>query len=540
MTGIRTTAVRCEGESEATRGDDGASMSGETSHQASAAVPIDPGEFHLLIVRRSQPVLRLANYLAQHPSQEECMTRPFVGELLSKAAQLVELLDAYGARNNRRWRRYRFLVATAKRFADARYELLHVEHVYPSYDLLPIEKDFGQATTRALAFTGDVLWTVGTRILDEARWLALPIPDDRPGSQQFAEHLPPGRLPPDGATHEIQTARETVTRLSTAFLNLASKCRLVHVAGRAGPEAYAFCVPDPVSEESLRYLQHEFHNLQSLYDTFVSQTRSESLDPDLPSLRGHISVVYHLLKVGTGLVHYYERHMSGTADPLVDHELLLETVMNYSIGFASDYIACAQSLCQQMLQRYAEVGRIEVSVPRYRGFHVRPSTLLAKIVLHYGSDVRMELEGDSYDASTPLEVFRANEKINAWKRRRLAEEMANLPTVLDYQGQREIQPVAREIVAALAGAGHIVVYQHPLEMPDEPVRRKGTLLEWLVDEVARLQATGRIDIQAELNTAFVGDKRVLADIELLAGCGYGEDNFGNNIALPKELAYLRR
>ena len=43
-----------------------------------------------------------------------------------------------------------------------------------------------------------------------------------------------------------------------------------------------------------------------------------------------------------------------------------------------------------------------------------------------------------------------------------------------------------------------------------------------------------------MTAQFVGDKRVLADIRLLAECGYGEDKFGNNIALPEKLAYLRR
>jgi len=59
-------------------------------------------------------------------------------------------------------------------------------------------------------------------------------------------------------------------------------------------------------------------------------------------------------------------------------------------------------------------------------------------------------------------------------------------------------------------------------------------------EIAQLQATGQIDISSGLMITFSGDKRVLADIALLAKHGYGEDNFGNNIPLPKELAYLRR
>ncbi|MEJ2704569.1 MAG: hypothetical protein P8Z79_19215 [Sedimentisphaerales bacterium] len=43
-----------------------------------------------------------------------------------------------------------------------------------------------------------------------------------------------------------------------------------------------------------------------------------------------------------------------------------------------------------------------------------------------------------------------------------------------------------------------------------------------------------------MEAKFIGDKRVLFDIKLLAESGYGEDNFGNNIPLPEKLSYLRR
>ena len=43
-----------------------------------------------------------------------------------------------------------------------------------------------------------------------------------------------------------------------------------------------------------------------------------------------------------------------------------------------------------------------------------------------------------------------------------------------------------------------------------------------------------------MKVTFIGDKRVLNDIKLLAESGYGEDKFGNNVALPDELSYLRR
>jgi hypothetical protein len=51
---------------------------------------------------------------------------------------------------------------------------------------------------------------------------------------------------------------------------------------------------------------------------------------------------------------------------------------------------------------------------------------------------------------------------------------------------------------------------------------------------------GQIDVPAKLRAKFIGDRRVLDAIALLAESGYGEDKFGNNVPLPEELAYLRR
>ena len=51
---------------------------------------------------------------------------------------------------------------------------------------------------------------------------------------------------------------------------------------------------------------------------------------------------------------------------------------------------------------------------------------------------------------------------------------------------------------------------------------------------------GKIDVESKMSATFIGDKRVLNDIEILAKSGYGEDKFGNNVPLPEKLSYLRR
>ncbi|MCX5645547.1 MAG: hypothetical protein NTZ17_12865 [Phycisphaerae bacterium] len=504
-------------------------------------------EIRELIEQRAQTLLGLADYLANCPTPREALTRPLVGDLLSQSMQLEEILDTYDAGKSCNWCNIRSVTAAIKLFSDVSYELLHVLQRVPTYHLIPVERDFVAATNEALGFTNLVLSHAAKEMLNQARQLGLRIPQKSALANSFQESLPKGRLPHDCGAREVDTVAGTVTLLATAFLNLASECEDVRATSRTQPQDYTAPDSTALSEERLRSLEFQFHNLQSQYDTYVSGTQAEHLDTDLPVLRGHASVVFHLLRIATLFAHYYERHVNrqrcsvaSFTGHLVDPEALQLVLMNYSIAFIDLYTSRAVSLCQEMLKRYAEVGRIEVSIPKYRGFHVRPSTLIAKLVHHYGSKVQMLLGDEVYDAGSPLDLFRANEKINAQKRRWLAQEIVRLELVPEHCDPENSASIVRSVVLALAQTSKLVLYEQPLELPDRICSGEGTLLEKVTSETARLLAMGKIDIGIDVNAQFVGDKRVLSDIQLLAEHGYGEDNYGNNIPLPKQFAYLRR
>jgi hypothetical protein len=506
---------------------------------------IDYAHFSALTAARAHRLLRLTGRLSAPHSTPSKLTRPLVADVLSQAIQMEEFLDTYGARNNRQWSRFRSLTATLKLFADVIYKLLHIQHSLPSYRLPPAERDFAFATAQSLEFTHEILVKAAHQITTQATRLNLTVSTHSP-DDEYLEPLPPGRLPRDRATRKVSSAAETVIYLATAYLNLASESELLHIVDWVKPAEYSRCFPDPISEDNLRYLQFRFHSLQALYDTHVSETELESLDADLTILRGHISIVFHLLEIATQLVHYYERHLNAkTGDsslrrqPVISTRALLALLMNYAIAYAGHYLHEGRSFCHAMLRRYAEVGKIEVPVPSYRGFHVRPATLIAKIAQHYGSHITMELEGQYYDANSPLDIFRANERINARKRRWLAAEIGNLQLPADDPNDHQVRAAVLDVVLKLAEQGKIIIYQQPLNLSDE-FSPESILLEKVTTEIARLLATGQIDIQTDLSIAFTGDRRVLSDIELLARSGYGEDSFGNNVTLPKELAYLRR
>jgi hypothetical protein len=510
-------------------------------------VTVNEEQFKKLILERAKMLLSLADFLCHSKSLKEIITRPFLGEILAQSAEVEELLDGYRAGSNCNWCRFRSLVAALKGFSDIGYELLHILYVLPDYRLLPTGKDFVKDTRETLEFVSCILLHVSGRLLIQVKELGLAFVPENIDVVTFSEELPEGKLPHLCERRHIETVSDTVILLATAFLNLAAGSKDVRSAARAKPKQYAAYVADTVSEEKLRSLQLRFHNLQSLYDTFVSGTEAADLDPQLPVLRGHISVVLHLLRTATLFAHHYERHVKRQLcearmeeGPLIQPDRLLSVLMNYSIAHASLYIDCAVNLCQEKLRRYAEIVQVELPVPQYRGFHVRPSTLIAKLVMHYGSDVRMQIGDESYDAGSPLDLFRANEKINAQKRKWLTEEIVRLNLVKDESQKNNITDIVLKVILALAGRAKIILYEQPLKLPDEPALVQGTVLERVVDEMARLLAMGKIDVESHMSAIFIGDKRVLSDIGVLAESGYGEDKFGNNIPLPEKLGYLIR
>lgn len=517
------------------------------THSVQEQLTITDQQFRSLVADRARTLLGLAQLITSCQARQ-ILTRPLLGGLHAQSQQVEELLDSYDARNNCRWCRFRALTAALKTFSAVGYELLHIRHALPAYRLLPIDKDFNEATDRALLFVADILIRTSSQLNEQAAALGVPVKVFHEISHMLEEQLPPGRLARNCMAQRTNTIWETVTLMATAFLNLAGDSKDVMRAADAEPHQYTEYLQSVVKEQTLRNLELRFHNLQSQYDTYVAGTVSERQDEDLLVLRGHISVVFHLFAAATMVAHYYERHAvnqrpcaTATAGrTLVEPDGLAALLIRYFIAFIGMYIHAAEDLCKAMLRRYAQVGTIELPVPRYRGFHVRPSTLISRLVLHYGSEVKMYLDDEVYDASNTLDLFRANEKINANKRRLLAKLVSEPGLVNNNVDSKGLDLVVQSVVSELAQHGKIIVYENPLSLSCQDQTDQMPLDAKVVTEVNRLLIQGKIDVDCPMKVRFEGDTRVLADLALLAANGYGEDEKGNNIPLPDRLAFLRR
>jgi hypothetical protein len=521
-------------------------------HDTAGQGPPDPSPlvgypaFRDLVGTRARPLLTVAvGSIALRPGQL-ALTRPLLGQILAESSQLEELLDAYGARTSGQWYVFRTRIAALKNFSQAGYELLHLAHAAQSYNLREQTPAFVKDTEDTVRYLAGLLLCSLKGLYAEAQTLGLSIPAEGLRPDSFIEVLPPGRLPRDRTRVHQETVTSRVLSLATQFLHDTERASFLRKIASAKPQTYASLIGDQVSEERLRGLEMRFHNLQSLYDTYVSDSETETLDPQLPALRGHTSAVLHLLRIGTILVHFYERHIRLNRQALFQsegcaytEEEFLGVIVVYCLGYSQRFLDMARRICRQMLRRYAQVETTEVPVPRFHGFHVRPSTLVAAIVGHYGSEITMECGGVTYNAGVPMDFFRANEWINRQKREFVYAQLAALPLARIEQEAGDRRLALRDTLFRLAERRTIVIHEHPLPLDGLVGQADVPFDEVLRSAIAALLAERKINIESDILVRFTGDRRVLQDIRILAKSGYGEDAAGNNTVLPETLGYLR-
>ena len=474
--------------------------------------------------------------------------RQMIGRLLLEASKCEEMLDSYGAPRNEYWAPVRMAVAVAKAFSRVIYNLFHIAQAAGGYNLLDIEGDFQNATEDSLNTLLKAFSTASDNFMKVARKMKMDHNLNLIESYGFHNLVIDSRLKENRKKRTVQNPSETAVFVATKLLNLAEESSWLGVYKEIEPDQYHSCIPDIVSEARLRNLANKFHTLQSTYDTYLSGSDIAEKDGNLPVMRGQITVIFHLLDTVETLVHYYERHTlknwtKKLKEPINNKELL-GIILGYFITYSDRYIGAARDLCRGILKSYAIQGEIEVPIPNYRGFHVRPSTLIAKIAIHYGSEVTMILGKASYDASLPLELFRANEELNRRKRDAVARYVMEHKLIVNDAGATYEAPLMKKILRVifldLLEKQQIMIYDNDFSFGDLAPYENETLAEFIKRGIALYLAMGKIDIVSGDTVRFQGDLRVLEDIRYLAENGYGEDKFGNNTVLPKNLSYLKR
>jgi len=506
-------------------------------------------DFEELIVTNGKKLFSLCDFTITQKNRGNILNRKFLGRLNLESTWMQETLDSYGSKHNNLWFPFREAIAAQKLFSSVCYDLIHLKKATPYYYLLSVERDFNLEIDEILESFYSAILSISKSLLKFLRKQKIQVDLIPINLELINEVYMDYQLETTKRNRKMQNPEQTLVYLATSFLNLGSDTEILECEKSVKKKNYEDCIPDHISEEELRLIKAQFHNLQSMYDTHLSKTYIESTNSNLHVLRGHISIIFHLLSSATNLSHYYERHMLTTKFSFTTNLILpmsrrklLSILVEFFLHFTTLYFTAARSLCQSIISEYAEDGEIMVGIPKYRGFHVRPSTLISKIVLHYGSKVSMKMDDEQYNASSPLDLFRANEKINSVKRKYIGR-LIDSGTLLDdfhHKAKLEWPKMLQLVILDLMDKEEIILYEKSLSMKGNLPEKDESPEEFFKRIITLFLASGKIDIRSNLIVSFHGDKRVLYDLKTLAGAGYGEDKYGNNIMLPSELAYLQR
>jgi phosphotransferase system HPr-like phosphotransfer protein len=370
----------------------------------------------------SEDFLKCCLYISKTEPTRETFTKKLYAKMVSTSKLLEDFLDIHGAKNNVQWYFYRELVSSVRNLSEASYSQKHIAKRLPIYGLEETEgfKESGYDTHKFLISS---LREISRNTLTEAERLQIASPKSRFEWDNFPGITTESPLEFDIDDQNLEEEKKTLIKITTEFLRVAQEFETLGFCELCTPDQIRAIIPSGFNEQEARRFEMAVHSLQSSFDTYVNRSGVRFDDLKLKQLRGHISVVLHLLELTRRLLHYYERHLHEVGyrnvykkvrDALaqaVNPELMLDRIVNYGLHYVSYFLVQGQDVAHEVLNENIERSSISVGIPQELGFHSRPCMLVAKIVQHYGGQVELLVDSDHFDASSVLDLQWAGGKI---------------------------------------------------------------------------------------------------------------------------------
>jgi len=358
-------------------------------------------------------------------SDDYLFTKKLYSKLITTSHILEDFLDFHGAKKNKEWVFYRELSASIRHLSLACYSQRHLLNRFKFYRLEKEQhKLFKQEAFDTLRIIQDSLKLAVPVILEEAARLDITIPKTGYDLSYFpgissTQHLDPNI--DDFNAKDNQ--KENLTRIASEFIEVIKDFEQFSFYERYDLKKINKLVPEKINEVIIRSYEMRIHNIQSSFDSYVVNSENPSENDILEQLRSHFSIVFHILQVMGRLLHFYERHLydigfkdvykgvSVALSELIDRDVLLDRAVNFCLFYAAKFLSSGKEVALKIINENMERSAIHVGIPKDRGFHSRPSLLVAKIVQHYGGEVTLQLGEDSFDASSVLDIQWAGGKI---------------------------------------------------------------------------------------------------------------------------------
>lgn len=369
----------------------------------------------------SRSLLMCCHYISGPDVPRYVFTKKLYSKLISGARILEDYLDFHGAKSNKNWYFYRELSAAIRHLSLSGYAQKHILNRLAYYGL-PDSDKFEQQGLETLEFITGSLLRLAPAMLEEARRLGIQMPGEKYEAADFPGITTGEMLEYDIDDTEVEQQKENVVKLASEYLTIANHFEQFMFYEPYSYEGILNIVPSKINEVEIRRHEMMVHNLQSYFDTYVIQGR-HACSGNLVKFRSFFSVVYHLMKMMGRLLHLFERHLHEAGykninkkvrdrlAELVDPEILLQRAVNYGLYHVCFFLTTSREMVREILNENIERSSILVGIPMKRGFHSRPSLLVAKIVQHYGGQVELCVGRDRFDASSVLDMQWAGGKI---------------------------------------------------------------------------------------------------------------------------------
>lgn len=371
----------------------------------------------------SHDLLKCCLYIRDFTPSQNLFNKMLYSKLSYTTKLFEDFLDFHGAKNNKNWYYLRELIATVIHLSFGSYSQQHILsrlEIYGLGDAAEFKKQ-GEIT---LDFLNTLLMKLAPSILEEAYRLSIPIPEKGYDPSYFSSLSVCEMLESDIDDKDSNQQKQHIVKISSEFLSIAENFDQLGFYEPYKIKEILAIVPEKINEVEIRRFEMLVHNLQSSFDSYVIHGGQRFGKKKLKDLRGHFSVVFHLLQMTGRLLHLYERHLheAGYKNTykkvqdrlagIVDTEKLLDRTINYCLYYACHFLNNGKKLAKEILNENIDRSTIRVGIPVALGFHSRPSLLVARIVQHYGGQVELCIGDDRFDASSVLDIQWAGGKIH--------------------------------------------------------------------------------------------------------------------------------
>lgn len=366
--------------------------------------------------------LRVCHYLVKGQDPNSVFPQKLLGGLVSEALLLEEFLDWYGAKNNTKWYFFRELCAAMLHIGNASKYLSYLHSRFDSYDL-PNVGTYKEALAQYTVVINKMIIAIAKAVIDECARVKLKMPPGLFKKSNFPEIIGGKLFDFDIADEDKDVQNKNIVRNASEFLNIARDFEHFQIYRHLDQEQMRALVPASINEVNLRRFEMIIHNLQSQFDSYIIHGGFRHGNQRLKQLRSYYSVIFRTLQVTGALLHFYERHLHEESTKpvykevrmrffeMLDVDEMLDCIVNFGVFQVGHFFTAGIEHAQQILNEFIERGSITVGIPQTRGFHSRPSLMVAKIVQHYGGEVELVVNEDRFDASSVLDIQWAGGKI---------------------------------------------------------------------------------------------------------------------------------